>query len=279
MWKRWRFAVLVGFAVLLAACGGKGVDKKIATDSEAAYRKTLDEAWADMTVEQQNAYNWAVSNYTLEGLIGAYPEITPRKVINAEADAYIAHHTSQITSITAELAANAERLAADERTLREVSDELAKITFEPIGLREDKFFGRQHFEYVVHNGSQYDISSLRFNAWVFVDDEESSDRRCSLFGYYKSSNGLPQGKSLKDTMWLGFDCRTWETLEVKNAKKLTFRIDLDPASVKNFAEKTILPTLSTPTRSEYERRLKAAEEEIAAAMQAKASLLSVKEPN
>ncbi|CAM5543975.1 hypothetical protein [Eoetvoesiella caeni] len=65
-------AVSLGLAVFLAGCGGKGVDKKIATDSEAAYRKTLDEAWVDMSAAQQSAYNWAVSNYSLEGLIEAY---------------------------------------------------------------------------------------------------------------------------------------------------------------------------------------------------------------
>ncbi|MCB5362681.1 hypothetical protein H0484_02785 [Pusillimonas sp. CC-YST705] len=214
----------LGLAIFLAGCGGKGVDKKLVTDSEA--------------------------------------------------DAYIARHTSRIASTTAELAQNAERLANDELQIKIATEELAKITFEPIGLKRDDFFRRSELEYTVHNGSKYDISSLGFDAWLFVDDEERSGRKCRFSGYYQYHNGLPQGKTLKNmSTSSGFDCRTWDTLEVKNAKKLFFRIDLDPQSVKDFAEKTIMPTLSIPTRSSYEQSIKRSEEAIAKAMAAKASLV------
>lgn|SRR5690606_16575894 len=274
MWKRCRVAIVFSVAVLLAACGGKGVDKSIATDSEAAYRKTLDEAWADMTVEQQNAYNWAVSTYTLEGLIQAYPKITPRKVIDAESDAYIALHTRKIASITAEMAANAERLAADERRLKEVSEELAKIRLEPVAIKEDKYLKRPKFEYVVHNGSQYDISSLSFHAWLYVDDEDHSDRRCRVAEHYQSRNGLPRGASIQGD-WSVSRCSFWDTLEVRNAKKLSFRVQLLPDSVRNYAEKKILPVLSSPTRQDYQQQIKFSEEAIAQALLAKASLAPV----
>lgn len=269
-------AVVLGMAVLLTACGGKGIDKKIATDSEANYRKTLDEAWLDMSVEQQNAYNWAVSDYSLAGLIKTYPTITPRQIIDAEADLYIKRQTADIASITADLAANMARLESEERQLQEVTAELAKISIQPIGLKPGTF-GDATLEYAIQNDSQYDVSSLSFDAWVFVDGETLSDRQCELFGFFKRMGGLPAGKRLTVVATpRGMDCRQWDTLEVKNAKTLGYRADIQPASVKNFAEKTILPGLSSPTRSEYEQAIKRSEEAIAAALQAKASLADVK---
>lgn len=265
-------AVSLGLAVFLAGCGGKGVDKKIATDSEAAYRKTLDEAWVDMSAAQQSAYNWAVSNYSLEGLIEAYPAITPRKVIDTEADLYIKHHTAEIATVTANLAGDAARLESEERHLKEVTEELGKIVIQPIGLKAG-IFGDATLEYVVRNGSKYDVSSVRFDAWVFVDGEERSDRKCELYGFFKREGGLASGKSLKLLATpRGMNCRSWNTLEVQKAKALSYRADIDVESVENFADKRILPELSKPTRSDYEQAIERSEEAIATAVRAKASL-------
>ena len=261
----------LGLALSLSGCG-KGIDATLETASEQAYRASLDAAWKDMSAEQQNAFNWAVSNFTLEQLIAKYPKMTPRSVVVSEADAYIKLKTEAAAATALELANNAERLAKEEQIVREAQAELAKITATGIALQRASFGFGESFVFVSKNESAYDVSSAKWDAWLFIDDEQKSDRHCSVRAYYKTSGGLPRGKTLKSEFKVGFmDCRNWDTLEVRNAKTRRFRLDLDPASVENFAEKKILPHFS-PTRADYEGAIKAAKDEIEVALKAKATL-------
>jgi hypothetical protein len=265
------FLLSLGLVLGLSGCG-KGVDAKLATENEQAYRPSLNKAWQDMSPEQQQAYNWAVSNFSLEQLVAKYPSMTPRTVINKEADEYIKLKTQEVASITAELTKNAERLAQEEKSVRGVTAELAKITATGIGISNKSFGIAKEFVFVTQNDSQFDVSSAQWDAWLFIDDEQKSDRHCSVRAYYKVYGGLPHGKSLKYSFDVGFmDCTNWDTLEVKNAKTKRFKLELDNASVENFGEKKILPHYST-TRADYENAIKKAKDEIEVAMKAKATL-------
>jgi len=95
-------ALLMTF--VLTGCD-RGVDVKLSGLNETAYRASLNRAWQDMTGDQQRAYNWAVSDLSLKSLAAKYPEMTPRKVIEREADEYIARQTKKIPELKAELAA------------------------------------------------------------------------------------------------------------------------------------------------------------------------------
>lgn len=260
----------VGLYVLLSGCG-KGVDAKLATTNEQAYRVSLNAAWQDMNAEQQNAYNWAVSNFTLEQLIAKYPSLTPRMVITREADEYIKVKTQEIAEITADLTKNADRLAEEEKIVRDVDAELTKIGATGVGINNSFGFGKE-FVFITKNDSQFDISSASWDAWLFINGEEKSDRHCKVSAYYKVHGGLPRGKSMKYSFDIGFmNCNNWDTLEVKNAKSKQFKLELDRDSVENFAEKKVRPHFST-TRVTYENRINAAKSEIESAMEAKVAL-------
>ena len=263
--------ICVGLVMALSGCG-KGVDAKLSTTNDVAYRASLNRAWVDMSAEQQLAYNWAVRYLSIEQLVAKYPSITPRRVVNTEADDHIALKTQELVTITAELAKNAERFDREDKSLREVSAELAKVNATGVGIKAATFgFGRT-FVFVTKNDSRFDISSARWNAWLFIDGEQRSERHCALHAFYKVHGGLPRGESLEYAFNVGFmDCRNWDTLEVRNATKLQFKLELDPASVEDFGEKTILPHFPL-TRARYEKAMVEAKGEIEIARNAKATL-------
>ncbi|HUH88506.1 MAG TPA: hypothetical protein VL003_10740 [Pusillimonas sp.] len=268
------FLVSLGLAsaFVLSGCGKAGIDKNIVTDSEANYQKTLSAAWASMTPAQQEAYNWAVRNFTLEQLTATYSTITPRKLIENEAEYSIKRHSAEIGESTKGLAKHAQRWAQEEQQVESATTELNKITFTPIGFVRNRFSGKMDFEYMVRNGSTYDVSFLAFDAWVLVDAEEGAGRHCRVLGVFAHRGGLPSGKTLKTSFEPGFECRAWRTPEVQNAHNLSYRFEVDVNSVKDFGERKILPELTRPLRSDFERTIKHSEEAIAAAMRAKASL-------
>lgn len=272
MSKNQAFLMVLGAVLFLSGCG-KGIDAKLATESEPAYRASLNRAWQEMSAEQQEAYNWAVSNFTLEQLVAKYPSMTPRTVISKESDEYIKLKTQQVAATTADFASNADRLAREEKMLRDVEAELAKLVVTGAGIANKSFGFGKEFVFVTKNDSQFDISSATWDAWLFIDGEQKSDRHCRVRAYYKIHGGLPRGKSVKYAFDVGFmDCNNWDTLEVRNAKNKQFQLKLDNASVENFSEKKVLPTFS-PTRADYEKSIKAAKDEIEVAMKAKATLL------
>jgi len=248
-------ALLMTF--VLTGCD-KGVDVKLTGSNETAYRASINKAWQDMTEEQQRAYNWAVSGHSLESLATKYPEMTPRKIIEREADEYIARQTKKIPELKAELAAKTEQLAREEVAVKQeeaklkreedavqrVRQELMKITAEGIGIATNERSSRKReFSFMAHNRSRYNISSAGWNAWLFINDEKTSDRPCKIWSFYKTKGGLSTGESKKlshDIDW-GFDCRTWGTLEVRQSNSYRFKLELDLKSVEDFAEKRILP--------------------------------------
>ncbi len=259
-------------AMVLAGCNSKGIDAALDGKNEQAYRESLNKAWPDMSAEQQEAFNWAVGNFSIDQLAGKYASMTPRKIIDTEADGYIAFKTQELATTSAELMKNADRLTQEEAALKAVHDELSKVKATGLGIQKDGFFNRRTATFVAQNNSKYNISSATWNAWLFVDDEPRSERGCRIFTSYKYNGGLASGKSLKSSKDLDFDCRSWDTLEVRNAKQIRFLFELDDASVEDFGEKKILPTFS-PSRADYENKIKLAKDGIAGAMKYKAVLV------
>lgn len=268
--KRIQTLSTITLLLFLHGCG-KGVDAKLETHNEQAYRKSLNSAWQDMSADQQNAFNWAVSNLTLDQLIAKYPSMTPKTVITSEADEYIQLKTRETAEISAALAKDANRLAQEAQLLSDIDAELSKISAKGISISNSVGFGKE-FIFTTTNGSEYDISSATWDAWLFIDSEERSDRHCRIHAYYKTRGGMPSGRTVKHSFEVGFmNCENWDTLEVRNARTKHFKLQLDFDSIENFAEKKVRPRFST-TRATYEEKIKAATHEIETAVKAKATL-------
>lgn len=262
--------VLAG--LVLFGCGsGEGIDAKLASESEAAYRTSLNKAWLKMSAEEQSSYNWAVNNLSLDMFLVKYPNATPREVINRQADEYIKAVNEQIATTTAEYAQQKKTLDEQEATLAQIDAELGKITASSIAIVRAAPFGDPEIRYSVTNNSRFNVSKAYLNAWVFVDGEQTSNRSCRIFGYFKSDGGLSAGKTLIARHTLFSGCDAWKTLEVKNAKQLQYKMEIDKASVEDFGERKIRPTYS-PTKADYEKQLKKDAENVAAAVKIKADL-------
>lgn len=264
-------ACVVATLVLLGCGSGEGLDAKLASESEAAYRTSLNKAWLKMSTEEQNAYNWAVDNLSMDMFLVKYPKATPREVINRQADEYIKSVTERIAKTTAEYAQQKKTLDEQEAHLAQVDAELGKITASSIAIVRGAAFGDPEIRYTVTNNSRYNVSKAYFNAWVFVDGEQQSNRSCRVFGYFKSAGGLSAGKTLNARHSLFSGCDAWKTLEVKNAKQLQYQMEIDKESVEDFGERKIRPSYS-PTKADYEQRLKQDADNVAAAVKIKADL-------
>lgn len=262
-------------AIFLVTACGKGLDASLSTTNEAAYRPSLNKAWKDMTEAQQEAYNWAVSDLNLDVLHARYPDATPRTIISKEADAVIKQQAGVAAQIASDLAENLPRIEKEEAALRIATEELDKIVVTQSFIRKSNFgFQTREVAYTTKNSGNIDVSTTYWNALVFVNGEERSDRKCRIFANYKYSGGLASDRVMNMTYSIGgFACNDWDTLEVKNAKTLSFRFDLDKESAKNFAEKHVLPALTSPTRSDFEYRVKQSKLLVETALKAKASLL------
>lgn len=264
-------ACVVASLVLLGCGSGEGLDAKLASESEAAYRTSLNKAWLKMSTEEQNAYNWAVDNLSMDMFLVKYPKATPREVINRQADEYIKSVTERIAKTTAEYAQQKKTLDEQEAHLAQVDAELGKITASSIAIVRGSAFGTPEIRYTVTNNSRYNVSKAYLNAWVFVDGEPRSNRSCRVFGYFKSDGGLAAGKTLVTRHSLFSGCDAWKTLEVKNARQLQYQMEIDKESVEDFGERKIRPSYS-PTKADYEQRLKQDADNVAAAVKIKADL-------
>lgn len=264
-------AGLLGLALLLVGCTGKGIDAPLATTDETAYRASLNKAWPDMSAHQQEAFNWAVSNFSLQQLIAKYSSMTPRVVISRETDEYIELKTLQAAKSAAELAANAERLTQQEQSLKSVEAELSKISARGLTIQNRFGFGKD-FVYEVSNASKFNLSSAQWDAWLFLNGEETSTRHCKVYSSFKYGGGLRAGASMRKNYEVGFmACENWNTLEVQNAKSKQYQLKLEFASVKDFDEQQVLPVIS-PSRGDYEKAIADAGKEIENARMHKGSL-------
>lgn len=266
-------SLAAAMAFNLAGCmDGKGVNKKLATESEAAYRPTLNAAWADMSKEQQDTYNWAVQNTTLEAIHAEIKDPTPRRVVTYITDKATGVWTKEIDQLEVELIKKKPVFEEQEATLKQVSDNLAKIKAEVtwVGIK-DSFFKHRVATVVFTNASPYDISSASFKAWMFIDGEQKSDRLCKFTKYFRG--GVKAGQKATDDVRVDFgnDCGSWSTLAAQNAKKVDYVVEMDAASVKDFNEKRILPVYEE-TRQQYLEAIKERKDLIEQAKAAKVTM-------
>lgn len=260
-----------GLTLLLSGCG-KGVDATLQTANAEVYHPSLAKAWQDMSSEQQKSFNWAVSDLSLETLHQKHPNATPRRVITDEADQYIKAQTQEAAAVTTELAKNADRLAQQEAAAGAAKLELTKLAIGGAKIAKDGFFSHSSLSFIVRNNSKYDISSAEWDAWLFLDGEQESTRKCTVYGKFKYQGGLASGRTLDDTQELNLGaCESWDTLQVRNARQKHFQFKLVEAKVMGYDEKPVVPRYS-PSRRDYEDQIATAKNNIARAVEAKAAL-------
>lgn len=267
-----RIAASLSLCLALAACG-RGVDKTLSRNSDWDYHRSLDDAFKVMKPEQQKAYNWAVSNLTLDQLLAKYPTLTPRKVIEQEADETIQTDKQDIESRTASYAKDAPQLKLATDQSKAIAAELEKINGSNGAIVRAGPFDNKVIRFKIQNGSRFGISFLSWNVAVFLNGETSSDRVCSLNSIFL--NGLPAGGSTVYTYDLfasGSNCETLvDTPEVLHATSISLQFAPDVSSVQDFRQKDIY--VAPPTGAQdFRDALKADKDSVAAAEEAKASL-------
>jgi len=266
----------IALCLALSACmDGTGVDTKLASKDEFSYQVTLNRAAMEMSREQMQAYNWAVSDLKLTQLLAKYPGITPRKVIEREADEYVARKTRELENLKADFQTKVQEQGEDAMcAVIEVRGELAKLVIEDWSYEEVPGDKNPKISFRVENDSRFTVSAALWDAWLLIGEEESSDRHGSLkFDYtYLQAKGLRPGYFVEYTdysierglEWLfDFDARLNKSSRVV--------LKLDKKSVKDAEGNQILPPFSDVI-DEYERKSKNAAKEIDFALLMKATL-------
>jgi len=270
------------FAALIPAAYAAGLDTTLSTADSVAYRHSLDEAWKHMSEAQQKAYNWAVGDASLGTLASKYPELTPRKVIERETEDYIARKTASIADMQAELAADADKLAREEKIVLAALAELAKVTISETGFQKiPDASGREElrFNFTVNNASQSSLASAKWDARLFLNDKEQTGRYCQITTNYSQTGGLASGNSNAGFVTITpakgsgatTQCPQWNTPEVQQAASPIVKITLDPGSALDLGNTPILPHFS-PVRADYERNIASEQEDLKTAQKMRAAL-------
>jgi len=267
-----RIAVSLALCLALVACG-RGVDKTLSRDSDWDYHRSLDDAFKDMKPEQQQAYNWAVSNLTLDQLLAKYHTLTPRKVIEQEADETIQAGKQNIENQTASYEKDAPQLKLAYDRSKVLGAELEKINGSNGAIVKVPPFDSKGVQFKIQNGSRFGISFVSWNVSVFLNGETSSERGCSLDSVFL--NGLPAGGSTVYTYDLfasGSDCAgLLNTPEVLRAKSISLQFAPSISSVEDFNRNEIY--VPSPTEAQdFQNAVKADKDAVAAAEDAKASI-------
>lgn len=233
----------VFLAVFLVACSGKGIDRKLETGKGAdVYGASIAEASKDMTQEEAEAFNWAVSDLSLETLNQRYPNGTARSVIKGESGLVRERASKRI----AELEAVKPKYDA-------ILDQIAKLTADDTRLEmERNLHGLQPTVHAaIRNDSRLPVSQLQWRASLYLDDQETPVASSTIMDLYNNSSqgsslfgeqgkidagGLPAGGAAKRAFRIGFVTgdANWTTLEIQNAKVRRVVLEPLPESVKDY---------------------------------------------
>lgn len=220
-------------ACQLTGCS-KGLDKPLVTDKgDVAYKASRDAAAKDMDERSMQAFNWAVSDLTLEVLNGRYPNQPMRTIIRGE-----------VKAVQETASARIPELEAAQKTWNAGAEQISKVVTEDVSFAlESDFHGLQpRIRATVRNGSPHSYSVLRWRAALYLDDAAEPAAVTDLFDTYKSDGGLPAGEARQRQFTVGFVTgdAAWTTLQVQQAKKLVVRLMVLPESATDYAEKLLI---------------------------------------
>jgi hypothetical protein len=215
--------VLIATVTMLIAGCSKGLDRTPDISSPEKYRaKALDDL-KEVPKAQTDAYNWAVSDQTVDTLKSNYSGKSYRQIANAELVKEIAADTAAITAL-----------------------DMRKVTFEPIVTELRKIaattsgatiaagsFGDSTFNFTAHitNGGKLAYSSLQWEAQLFLDGAKEPAAKAQLYSVYERTGGLNAGGTSDEEMHPDvFFSKAWITLASQNAKERTVVLVLKDAT-------------------------------------------------
>ncbi len=226
-------ASIVFCALLVSACS-RGLDRPLITSQGFdAYKSSLAEAIKDMDQKEMQAFDWAVSDLSIEALNTHYPNQSPRKVIRGEASKVLNEFPMQIAELERQVASWTVAMA-----------EMNKVAAENprFSIKSDFFGSKPQVFARVRNGSQFGFSSLRWRLELFLDAAEKPAAASEEFDWYKEDGGLKPGAVMDREFSIGFVSGDpqWSTLEIQNAKQRTVRMTLVPHGAKDFGERSLV---------------------------------------
>jgi len=247
--RTWNSLALATCAFLLTACGGKGLDQKLDTGHGTdPYMASIKLAAKDLTQEDAQAFDWAVSDLSLDTLNERYPNGTPRSIIRGETKIVQNNAPKRI----AELEAVKPKYDA-------IRAELQKLTASDVEfVMERDFHGLQpSVTATIHNNSQLPVSQMQWRASLYLDDQKTAVATSELMDLYNNSfkgssmldeqtkvesGGLPAGAAAKRSYRIGFVTGDpkWTTLEVQNAKVRHVVMEPIFESVKDYGDRAYL---------------------------------------
>src|SRR5690606_24951342 len=142
--------------LLLSGCA-KGIDRSLITgEGIEQFQTSLRQAVEEMTSEEREAFDWAVSDFDLARLHQVYPNASPREIIRGE-----------VTNGLAEWPARLAQLEGQKSKFDSIVAELRKIEASEIEFEFDRGFisgllAEVHAKVV--NRSELGVSSLRWRA-------------------------------------------------------------------------------------------------------------------
>jgi hypothetical protein len=217
----------------IAACSGPLDQHLITGSTPQAYRASLDAIYPKMTVHEQEAFDWAVSDFDLPKLHSKYPEASPKAVIRGEVQEVLQTYPAKVKALEVE--------ARKQSPLRA---ELRKIVAQRAIFRMNKnFFGLQPTVIAsIANNSKLPVSRLDWRAALFLNDATEPVATTTLSSDYRNDGGLAPRRGFISTFKVGFvrGDESWSTLEIRNAAKT--RVVLEPIldSIQDFGDRPYL---------------------------------------
>ena len=211
MLRRIRTALLpLALGLTLAACAGP-MDRALDTgNGDAAYCQRLNPLFAQRASQQQEAYNWAVSDLTIAQIHQLYPDATPRQVIEGEVARVLEKNPARIVELQPALARHqAQQARLDKLVVSDVQFSIGK-----------DFFGLQPtLQLQLDNGSDLSFSRTGWQASLYLDDATAPVATHAFSLDHTGHNGLRPGQQRRFTTTLGnlSGAADWITLEIQDA--------------------------------------------------------------
>ena len=214
----------------LAACAGP-MDSALVTDKgEAAYFKRLEPLFAQMTPAQQEAFNWSVSDLSIDAINQRYPGASPRHIINAEAALVLKTHADRINTLQPLL-----------QQYRRFKGQLQQLRSDNIQFRIDQdFHGLQPWlKADFHNGSPLSFSTTGWSAELYLDGSQTPAASYTFTLNHRNRGGFLPDESESHDIHLGFVTgdANWMTLEVRNARQRHIQIRPTAAGSTDLGER------------------------------------------
>ncbi|WP_426079007.1 hypothetical protein [Janthinobacterium sp. PSPC3-1] len=243
------FAIILSLAI--TACS-KGLDKPLVTSAGIdAYKVSLAEAAKGMDKSQAEAFDWAVSDLSIDALNSRYPGKTPREIIRGEVQDILGKAPAQIVEL--EKQASVWNAAAQE--IHKVTSEETTFT-----LAKD-FFGLQpRIETTLRNGSKYGYSTLKWRAELYLDGSDKPTAVTEQLDLYKNQGGFSSGETVHRKFSVGFVTgdNNWTTLEIQNAKHRLVTLVVIPEGAQDFGERLIAGASPVPKLEQIKQTLEMA---------------------